>query len=58
MRLTTPRCIECGEKATIEVFNRFNSSCGKFCNRHGAKKVARLDEVERIEIAPAPKESP
>jgi hypothetical protein len=36
----------CAARATVRVYNTFNSSCGEFCRKHGAKRVAELERAE------------
>ena len=44
--LGKPRC-DCGARASFEVFNRFNATCGKFCKKCAERKVKNLDEADR-----------
>ena len=41
-------CAACLEKASMEVFNRFNATCGFFCSHHAQVKVKELDEADRL----------
>lgn len=41
------RCYVCAGPARVEVFNRFNASCGYFCTQHGKMKVNELDKSEK-----------
>ena len=36
----------CTSRATVRVFNTFNSPCGEYCRKHGAKRVADLTRAE------------
>lgn len=38
-----PLCRTCGWKASKEVFNRFNASCGFYCARHAQHQIDTLD---------------
>lgn len=42
------RCTRCNvARATVEVVNNRNNSCGKFCRRCGEKKVNELNKAEK-----------
>jgi hypothetical protein len=43
--ITRWTCSECGARATVEVFNRFNLLVGYRCRRHGAALVKRLNDA-------------
>tara|TARA_Y100000310_G_scaffold311516_1_gene357841 strand:+ start:497 stop:664 length:168 start_codon:yes stop_codon:yes gene_type:complete len=36
----------CKVRASVEVFDRFNGSRGKFCSKHGQAKLKRLKQLE------------
>ena len=39
-------CLKCNRNAIVEIFNNYNASCGKYCNRCGdiVLKRLRIDE--------------
>ena len=39
--------VECSSRATEEVFNTYNASMGKFCKKHAAQRVKKLQEREK-----------
>lgn len=45
-QMERPRCRTCGGRASVEVFNNRNSSCGTYCVRCGKAKVKELDRQE------------
>ncbi len=38
-----PKCNHCHGRASVEVFNRFNASCGVYCKPCAKKLVRKLD---------------
>lgn len=47
----------CSLPAKVEVFNRWNASCGKYCTVHGNQEVNKLKRLE-TEPKPHSKEQP
>lgn len=39
-------CPVCGEPATVEVVNRFNAPCGRYCEKHGKAKAETMTKTE------------
>ena len=41
-------CLKCNRNAIVEIFNNYNASCGKYCNRCGdiVLKRLRIDGLE------------
>lgn len=39
-----PLCRVCRARATKEVFNTFNASCGFFCARHAKQEIETLNQ--------------
>jgi hypothetical protein len=37
----------CKSRATVALINRYNSTCGRFCRKHGERALARFLEKER-----------
>jgi hypothetical protein len=37
----------CVAKRVVEVVNSKNAACGKFCRRHGKKKLDEINDRER-----------
>lgn len=50
--LTRPRCLTsgCTKWATCEVYNTFNSNCGRYCRRHGLMMVRELKKTEAAAV--------
>lgn len=48
------RCDEagCSKRATMEVFNNFNASYGRYCGPHARQKVERLDREQKASQKP------
>jgi hypothetical protein len=44
--IVPPKCQECTRPATVEVMNRFNAPCGKFCAKHGGERARDLTKRE------------
>jgi hypothetical protein len=44
--LTDTKCRHCPSRASMEVFNRFNGSMGRFCKKCAALMVKMLKEEE------------
>lgn len=38
----------CGRKATVELYNRFNASCGFYCGPHGREAERELQGREGV----------
>jgi hypothetical protein len=56
-KIETPRCRTCGARASVEVFNNRNSSCGCYCARCGRSKLKEFQQQEeRVAVAVARKE--
>lgn len=36
----------CTKPATVEVFNRLNALCGKYCRKHGEHRATALSKTE------------
>jgi LRP1 type putative zinc finger protein len=41
------KCQSCGNRATREIFNARNSSCGYYCPAHAKVKIAELNAAEK-----------
>lgn len=39
-----PLCRACRARASKEVFNRFNASCGYYCARHAQQEIDSLNQ--------------
>ncbi len=46
IQFTPDTCLVCSKPATTEVFNRVNSSEGKYCSKHGREKLYELHKRE------------
>ena len=42
VKIPDRKCSECMSKATHEVFNHVNASCGDFCKKHALAYVVDL----------------
>lgn len=42
VKIPTRKCARCPAKATHEVFNAINASCGWYCKKHADAYVADL----------------
>jgi hypothetical protein len=40
---------QCGRRAVVEVFNRFNATQGKFCRACGNRRLRELERREHQE---------
>ncbi len=45
--IVTPKCADCGNRATKRVRNTFNAEIGAFCATHARLKVEGLQRSER-----------
>ena len=36
----------CGKRAVLELHNRYNASCGKFCGPHAQRRLKELQKDE------------
>ncbi len=45
----------CTSRASVEVVDRFNSSRGRYCKKHGEQRKHDLEKYERDWPTPGPK---
>ena len=36
----------CTSRAVVELFNKSNAPCGRFCRKHGKQRLAQLKKIE------------
>jgi hypothetical protein len=41
------KCQRCSKPATVELLNRFNAPCGKFCKKCGERARAEMERKEK-----------
>lgn len=39
--------VNCNSRATVELFNRHNSSLGQFCRNCGKARLLAIDKIEK-----------